>query len=132
MLGLVRRAEALAGARHQTLVAPPFVQEHAEAEPAFLVLRDSPEARGRAVVALLQQRTPDAGDAVDLHAPASGRDGIVERFGKALQCRLWISTVERQVSEAVQRARQLLVEVERSRARHRLLEHALTLVEITA
>src|SRR4029453_6776844 len=128
--GLIRRTEALAGARDQLLVSLPFVQEHPEAEPAFLVLRDSPKTRGGAVVALLEQRTRDAGDAVDLHAPASSCDGVIERFGKALQRRVGIPTIEREVSEAVQRARQLLLEAAFSRARCRLLKHALTLVVV--
>ena len=38
VLGLIQAAEALAGVRDQALIALPFVQEHPEAEPTFLVL----------------------------------------------------------------------------------------------
>jgi hypothetical protein len=57
VLDLVPSAEALASPGHPALVALPFVQEHPEPEPAFLVLRDSPQARRGSVVAMLQQRT---------------------------------------------------------------------------
>src|SRR5215204_7564837 len=114
VFSVVHGTEALAGARHQVLVALPFVQQHSEAEPAFLVLRDSPEARGCAVVAPLQQRASDAGDAVDLHAATSSRDGVRERVGKAAQRRVGMPTIEREIAEAMQRACQLLVEAELS------------------
>src|SRR5206468_8565870 len=65
-------------------------------------------------------------------APTPGRDGVCERFRKAGQRRLGIPTIEREVSETVQRARQLLVETELSCTPHRLLEHPLTLVEVSA
>jgi hypothetical protein len=65
-LSLVRIAESLASGRHQALVALPFVEEHPEAKPMLLVLRNSPEAGGRALAPPLQQRTSDASDAVDL------------------------------------------------------------------
>src|SRR4029453_16698652 len=129
VLLLVGGTEALAGTRHQALVALPLGEEHPEAEPPLLVLRDSPEAGRRAVMTLLQQCAPDAGDAVDLHSPASGRDGVVERFGKAVQRLDGIPAIQREVPEAVQRACQLLVEAELSCARHRLLEPAPALVE---
>src|SRR5262245_24578218 len=54
MLHLVRGTEAVACPRHHPLVTLPFIQEHAEPESAFLILRDSPKARRCSVVALLQ------------------------------------------------------------------------------
>ena len=47
---MVCGTEALTGIGHQVLVALPFGEAHPEAEPAFLVFRDSPKARRRAVV----------------------------------------------------------------------------------
>ena len=90
VLDLVLPRKALAGPRHQALVALPFVQEHPEPEPAFLVLRDSPKAHGRSVVSLLQQRARDTGDAVDLHASTASRDGVLHRLGKVVQRRFGI------------------------------------------
>src|SRR5262249_36977553 len=125
VFGLVCRTEVFAGARHQALVALPFVPEHPEAEPAFLVFRDAPQARRCPVLAPLGQRTRDAGDAVDLSPPVSGRDAGLERVGEAFQRPVGIEAIEREVSEAVQRARQLLFEAELSRAPRRVLEDAL-------
>jgi hypothetical protein len=132
LLGRVGVTEALARPRHQPFVAPPFVQEHPEAETAFLVLCNSPKACGRAFITALYKRAPNAGDAVDLHTPIPGRDGVVHRFGKALQRLVGIRAIEREVSHAVQRAGQLVVEPECSCAPRRSFEQPLTLVEVSA
>jgi hypothetical protein len=80
----VRIVQPFAGCHHQALVALPFGGKHSEAELAFLVLGDPPEACGRAVVSLLQPSARNAGDAIHLRAATTRLDR--NRVGSKKTC----------------------------------------------
>src|SRR5262245_18329009 len=131
-LSVVCAAEALTGARDQLLIALPFGQKHPKAKPAFLVFGDSPKTGCCTLVATQVQRTRDAGEAIDLHAPVSCCNGVRERLAKAAQRCVGIRTVEREVSKAVQCTSQHLVEAELSSTHRRLFKNALAILDVAA
>src|SRR4029453_7521580 len=108
VLGFVSGAEPLASPDHQALVALPFGRDHPEAELPFLVLGDPPEAGADTVVSQLQERARDARDAVHLNASTTCLDRAVHCFGKALKRSFGICLVQSEISQAMERARQLL------------------------
>jgi hypothetical protein len=132
MRSVVFAAQAPPDRRHQPLVPPTLVLEHPEPDPPLLILGDTPKARGGAIIALLHERARDPRDAVDLRTAIVRGDGGCKSLGEALQGQARLAAIQREVTEAVQRVRELMREVVGTGERYDLFQKALPLDDVAA